>query len=348
MKFDEITLTGTPYQMGMQFGEQCGERIHNLLQEVLVGDVEAQLKKARYFIPMYEKYFPEMLEELYGTAEGAGISRDESLFLQTRWDLDSVPQGECTSYAVKAPASKNGAVFAGINKDVNEFSREQMVIVHMHPKNGMRKLICAYYGSLAGPGMNEMGVCFFGNSLYGPQSKPGIPQPMMMRTILDSKSTDEAVERLTAIMAQGNLNSNGNATICDERGNMCCLEHINGMHAVVKPDERGFLAHSNNLISNNEGMCTIERPELSGNTVGRQKRMEQIFNDNLGDIDEDVIKQVLRDHRGGAFAICRHDAVMLGRKPSCTILSFIGRPDKKTALIAKGNPCENEYYEYKI
>lgn len=348
MKFDEITLSGTPYEMGVQFGQICKDKIKALLDVTLAEDREKKLSKVKYFIPMYEKYMPEMLEELYGTAEGAGITKEESMFLQTRWDLDSIPEGQCTSYAVRSPATKNGAVYCGINKDVNEFSREQMVIVHMIPKNGLRKLICAYYGSLAGPGMNENGVCFMGNSLYGDPYSAGIPQPMLMRIILDSRSTEEAVSRLTSIIEEGNMNSNGNATICDQNGDMCCLEHMCGMYAVVRPDEKGYLAHSNNVISNHEGMLKMEHAELSGNTFGRQRRMSELFEENLGNIDEEVIKTVLSDHEGGAFAICRHDAVMLGRKPSCTIVSFIGRPDKKTALIAKGNPCENEYYEYEV
>ncbi len=348
MKFPEITLTGTPYEMGLQFGRQCGAEIRKLLQAVLPEERETALKKTAYFLPLYEAYMPEMLEELYGTAEGAGISREESLFLQTRWDLSSVPAGQCTSYAIKAPAARNGAVYAGINKDVNAFSREQMILVHMVPKTGKRKLICAYYGSLAGPGMNDRGVCFFGNSLYGDAPKPGIPQPMLMRLILDSATTQEAVTRLTALMDAGVLNSNGNATICDEAGDMCCLEHIGGNYAILRPGERGFLVHANHVISGKAELLSREHPELSGNTFGRQARMEQLFSEQAGSLDEKAIAAVLRDHEGGAFAICRHDAVMLGRQPSCTILSFIGRPDRKTALIAKGNPCENEYYEYRV
>ncbi len=349
MIFREITVSGTPYEMGKQFGEQCRDEIRNLLNKVLVPEKrEDMLKRAMSFVELYNRYFPDMLEELYGTAEGAGITKEESVLLQTRWDLDSAPVGECTSYAIKAPASKNGRIFAGINKDVNEFSRENMVMLHMVPKNGPRKLIAAYYGSMAGPGMNEYGTCFFGNSLYGDTPSRTIPQPMMMRLILESKNTAEALERMINVSKDGLMNTCGNSTICDAKGDMCCFEHINGCFDAVRPDERGFLAHANNVISKNPELLAREHPDQSGNTFGRQRRMTELFEQNFGNIDEEVIKSVLRDHEGLPFAICRHDAVMLGRTPSCTILSFICMPAEGKALASKGNPCENEYVEYTV
>lgn len=351
MEFSKITVSGTPFEMGCAFGKACEPSIRSLLLNVLSDAPDDKRKKTLKFIPLYEKYCPDLLEEARGIAHAVNLSIEDALLLQTRWELNTMPSGECTSFACASPAAKNGRVFAGMNKDVTAAAREQMVLLHMKPHMGPRKLLIAYPGSMAGPGMNEYGVCFFGNSLYGGRVRNySIPQPVMMRLILQQKTAAEARDCLLSIHQDGHIGFNGNATICDATGDMYCVEMFGDQIAVAQPDpDKGFLVHANNLITKVPSMLEIETPEKSGNTLGRTRRMTELFERQLGELDEEALKNILRDHEGGAFGICRHNGCLPGREaPSLTAMSCVAMPAEGRVWFCKGNPCENPYHLYTV
>ena len=350
MEFRKITVSGTPFEMGYAFAKACEEEIRSLLLDVLSDSAEEKLKKATRFTLLYERYFPDMLEEARGVAQALDISLAQSLLLQVRWDLDTMPADECTSFACAGCATKDGRIFSGMNKDVTEIARDMMILLHMIPETGPRKLLIAYPGSMAGPGMNEYGVCFFGNALYGGRARNySIPQPMMMRLILEQSNACEAKNRLLAIHQEGHIGFNGNATICDASGDMYCVEMFGDQIAVAEPEkEKDFLVHANNLITNIPSMLEIETPNKSGNTIGRTERMTNLFENKKGQLDEEIIKNVLRDHEGLPFAICRHNGQRPGRQPSYTAMSCVAMPAEGKVWFCKGNPCENQYHLYTV
>jgi len=353
MEFRKITVSGTPFEMGYAFGQACEEGIRSVLADVLADAPEEKLQKALRFQPLYERYFPDMLEEARGIAQALDIPFAHSLLLQTRWDLNLASANECTSFACAGPATKDGRIFAGMNKDIPEKSRERMVLLHMKPASGPRKLLIAYPGSMAGPGMNEYGVCFFGNALYGGRLRMGsIPQPMMMRLILEQRCAADAKERLLSVHQDGHIGFNGNATICDAQGDMYCVEMFGDQIAVATPDpEKGFLAHANNLITRVPSMLEIETPHASGNSIGRTNRMTALFEEHLGQLDEEKLKDVLRDHDGAPFGICRHNGSLPGlpnRAPTSTGMSCVAMPAEGRVWFCKGNPCENPYFLHTV
>lgn len=350
MEFCKITVSGTPFEMGYAFAKACEEQTRSLLDEVLLDAAEEKMEKTLQFVPLYERYFPNMLEESRGIAEALDIPLAQSLLLQTRWDLNTMPANECTSFACAGSATKNGRIFSGMNKDVTEKARDRMILLHMIPKSGPRKLLIAYPGSMAGPGMNEHGVCFFGNGLYGGRVRNySIPQPVMMRLILEESYAEAAKNRLLSIHQEGHIGFNGNATICDAKGDMYCVEMFGDQIAVAEPEQdNDFLVHANNLITKVPSMLKIETPEKSGNTIGRTERMTKLFEEQKGQLNEETIKNILRDHEGGAFAICRHNGQRPGRQPSFTAMSCVAMPAEGKVWFCKGNPCENPYQLYTV
>lgn len=350
MEFCKIEVAGTSFEMGCSFGEATEREIRGLLSALLEKEGNSKLQRALRFQPLYERYFPEMLEELRGIAYALNLPLAHSLLLQTRWDLDTMPSDDCTSFACAGPATKNGRVLAGMNKDVAAEARDMMVLLHMKPKTGPRKLFVAYPGSMAGPGMNEHGVCFFGNSLYGGHKRShSIPQPVMMRIVLEQYTAADAKDRLLSIHRDGHIGFNGNATVCDAQGDMYCVEMFGDQIAVTTAElDKGYLVHANNLISKVPSMLEIETPSQSGNTLGRTARMTELFACQHGQLDAEKLKNILQDHEGGAFAICRHNGRMPGRAPTWTGMSCVAMPTEGHIWFCKGNPCENPYFLHEV
>ena len=350
MEFRKVTVSGTPFEMGFQYAKECEEAIHSVLCGLLSQDAEDKMDKALRFLPLYERYFPDMLEEARGVAAALSLPLSHALLLQTRWELKNMSLNECTSFACAGTATRGGRIFAGMNKDVPISSRDSMVLLHMKPSVGPRKLLIAYPGSMAGPGMNEHGVCYFGNSLYGGRlRKYVIPQPLVMRLVLEQTCSRDAKDLLLAIHAEGHIGHNGNATICDARGDMYCVEIFGDQIAVATPKEgQDFLVHANNLITDVPSMRKIETPERSGNTVGRTARLTELFLKSHGALDEEALKDALCDHEGLPFSICRHNGQRPGRSPSFTAMSCVAMPAEGRILFCKGNPCENPYFLHTV
>jgi hypothetical protein len=73
----------------------------------------------------------------------------------------------------------------------------------------------------------------------------------------------------------------------------------------------------------------------------RYERYLQVLTDTTGDIDLERTKTLLRDHGAGPgrASICKHAPEFQ------TLGSVIFRPAQRSALIAKGRPCETDYCE---
>ncbi len=345
MRFDVVTVRGTPRAMGRSFGEQCGEKIRACLAQVLGQDApDSKLRRAEAFVPVYQRYFPDGLEEIQGTAEGAGISFPEALLLQTRWEIATVPDPDaCTAFSCCAPVTRRSECYAGMNKDVSEQSRENMVILRMIPGKGPRKLMVAYYGSMAGPGMNEHGVSFFGNSLYGGVARFSVPQPVLMRVLLDCPDMESCVDRAGIIEEDGMVGFSGNFLMSDRSGRAVCIEMMSELYALVYPEPgKGFIAHANHLRTENAAMRAMEKTGYRGNTLGRQARLEALIGEARGSVDARALMRMLADHEGAPHGICRHGAPIMGDE-AVTAMSYIAAPKEAGAWVVKGTPCNGEY-----
>lgn len=75
-----IKVSGTPYERGFQYGSQAKERIHKVIEEYKVlfekeafitWDKAYELSKP--YRKEIEKYRPDLVEEMQGIADGAGL-----------------------------------------------------------------------------------------------------------------------------------------------------------------------------------------------------------------------------------------------------------------------------------
>ena len=83
-----IKVSGTPYERGFQYGSQAKERIHKVIDEYKVlfekeafitWDKAYELSKP--YRKEIEKYRPDLVEEMQGIADGAGLDFNTILTL---------------------------------------------------------------------------------------------------------------------------------------------------------------------------------------------------------------------------------------------------------------------------
>ena len=116
-RYAEVTVAGTPRQMGEQIGEALREQIRGFdaialerVRKTVDVSPERALNMARRCIDDVCGYAPHMLEELEGMAHASTVSLERLMLLQIRNQLqpDGVSAGGgCTSLALGPAAGRS-------------------------------------------------------------------------------------------------------------------------------------------------------------------------------------------------------------------------------------------------
>lgn len=104
-----VKVKGTARERGYQFGVQMKEQIiTNYINQTEYYKNKEQFdykkweKMAERYVPMIEKWAPEVLEEMRGLAEGAEMEFDQILALTTAYENHLQETGERQMYSVFA------------------------------------------------------------------------------------------------------------------------------------------------------------------------------------------------------------------------------------------------------
>lgn len=93
-RYREIEVSGPPKELGRQIGEAAREETRGFCEIALARvnktvriSRERAIGIARQSLEFAERYRPDLIEELQGTAEAAGVSLDDLMLLQVRNQL---------------------------------------------------------------------------------------------------------------------------------------------------------------------------------------------------------------------------------------------------------------------
>jgi isopenicillin-N N-acyltransferase-like protein len=121
--------SGTPYEIGKQYGAACRDNIVKSINELIASigmtrkvSKEEILANTRKYLPLVERFDSDLIEMMKGQAEGAGVTFDEILMLMCRFELGIYYQRVtclCTSFAVTGKATRGGKTIIGQNFDLN-------------------------------------------------------------------------------------------------------------------------------------------------------------------------------------------------------------------------------------
>lgn len=353
-RFPELTVAGSPIDMGRQIGEHFRSQIVQFSELVLdrfnkgtTRPISWQRAEevARRSFDLVDDVFPGPLDELRGTAESSGVSLDRLMVLNARNMLGDTSEG-CTSIMVGSEASESGKGFAGQNWDNDPAMGPLSAVITRKGEEGSSFTSWMQPGLVAYMGFNSAGIGICMNALNGPSDSAGLPWYFFVRSILESSSSAAAVSAvesspraLTAnaamITAEGPLN----------------MEITPGSVESIRADSEsgGVLVHTNHCVhpsleSNNSEFSD----RIYGQSFDRRDRGLVILTENMttSKLTLDHAKDLLSDHDGFPTSICRHpnDEPTTGWQR--TVISIILEPGDNRMHVSNGNPCENNYEIY--
>lgn len=334
-----IHVKGSHYDTGFQIGTQLKK---NLLQEVAEmkeePDWEEIRAEAELFLAYSRKYVPEYVAEAKGAADAAGLEL-EDLFptlCEELWDENYRFTKGCSDLIASNDVTADGSVLAAHNNDTSPSTQELVTIIH-YQVDGEPEIVAVGYGGLGiSVGYNSAGISLTGNQVDSNDMRVGVPRLLLVRKILAARTIGQAID--AAILKE--RASNYNQVITDWNGEIYSIEGSATDYAPLYSTE-GTLVHTNHYVA--PWMRKFEYdPHGITSSIVRYNRGTRLLKNNRGRITVDLLKQFLSDHVNYPGSICRHGVYVK------TTFSVIINLTTGTMLLARGNPCEVEYNEYKL
>lgn len=358
-RYRELEVIGEPRTLGRQIGEAlreeirefCGMAVELVRKTVAISDANIELT-IRESLRYAEEYAPHQVEELRGMAEGARVSLDAICLLQTRNQMLPDSDSGCSSLSVPTLAVGSGATVNGLagsvgpayvaqNWDSDPALDRFTVVLTRRPTGRPALTTITQAGLIAYIGFNDRGLGLCLNTLPAPARRLGVPHYFTVRGIYESSSLDEAVEAVRR--AHRAIPASIMLTTPQGPAN---LEVTIDEVQVLRDGPRGCVLHANHCRHPRFERYDREFPELI-ESHARQTRLEQWIEARAEPLDIAAIQTLLRDHEGYPRSICRHANDHPRHGFWKTVFSVIMAPSAGRMWIARGNPCEASYEEYR-
>jgi isopenicillin-N N-acyltransferase like protein len=349
-----IFLRGSHREIGLQYGEACREQIQHSIDNAhkLLEDTVHQLQlswegasiQARKYIPFVEERFPQYVEEIQGIADGANVSYDDIAVVNAMEavTMDALHLVKCTSLSISQERSTSGHVLVAHNEDWLPDDEPDLVILHISSNDEPPILAMTYGALLPNIGFNADGIAQCCDSVYPNDVRIGAPRIIVSRAVLAARTPADAIRRALSPQRAAGYNH----LIVHDSGELYNVE-VSSRRFAVLSSEDGSIVHTNHYLHPTMQVIESEPDELVATRVRyfRAQRMLRLVECH----STDSIKLILRDHVNFPDSICNHaenDINPLDREK--TITSLIMDLTERKLYAAWGNPCENEYHEYRL
>ncbi|MTI80871.1 MAG: hypothetical protein FH758_08305 [Firmicutes bacterium] len=350
-KFQVIECKGTPYQIGLQWGEGCKESINKAMELTFGGlsyvnntTKEDVISNALKFLPKVKNFDPDLIEMIKGQADGAGISFEEAFALKCGLDLGTYYNNLsslCTSFAATGKATENGKTVLGQN--IDWFPGTPLDLIKIIHSDGSKQLSLVLWGIIEYTlSSNGYGICANGTWANIDKYLFNIPLGCYVPKAMRQKTMDYAMEILRT-----NARGLGYYHLASAENKIMGIESTQNDYEILSP-ENDVLVHANHYLT--DRFKKIDAVNLVvPDSLTRVETINQLINERYGEINPAIMMAILSDHNDYPISICRHvDETKPIQFHSETLASFIMVPEDKKMYIAYGNPCQYKYIEYRL
>ena len=334
--FPVIKIRGTAEERGKQQGTILKDRIHRTVefyqQQFQLSEHEI-LGIADQFRKSTEAFREDISLEIYAMARAAMIDPLWIYALNGRTELLNLNPMECTTLVFKKQR------LMGQNWDWHSEMEELAVILDIEKEDGHRILTMTEPGMIGKIGMNHCGVGVCLNFMTVEDYRPsGIPLHVILRSILDSKSVNEA-QTLIEPHLRGKV---GNIVISNGTGDVVDLELGGDDYFSIPVDD--LFVHTNHFLTKIDYDL-----KLFPSSTGRYNRARELLG-RLDDPSIDSIKEILKDRGNGDAPICRtrFSHPWLIDDTSITVTTIVMDLENLQFHITRGNPLDNPFSVFSL
>ncbi|MCL3778057.1 MULTISPECIES: C45 family peptidase [unclassified Actinomyces] len=348
-----------PYERGRSIGQQAKTYIDRSLDlyarifhHYALLDWPEVVEHAQDFRGVIKDYSPDILAEIDGIADGAGVGRGDILALNVRseimFGLKVDPAGECTSFFAGPSSTFDGHVLLGQNWDWKPDCLDTTIVMDIRQgPDAPAYITIVEAGLVAKTGFNSAGIGLTTNTLISPEDKgkPAVPYHVFLRAVLNCTSLDQVEKILTSSCRS----ASANYLVASSSGRGFSVETWPGSGSNVAhvTPSKGVIGHSNCFV------CDVPFDDIGAIEIpdgpARVKELKAALEEASGSITVAALHRISQSH-GDLFpnGICRHpDETQEPITRLATITSSIYDLTTLTAYICLGTPCRHDLAEYR-
>lgn len=348
-----VRAGGDPHERGEQIGRQTAERVR---KSISVYDQTFRHHTGRGwsdirdyatdYLPAITAYDPDIVPEMRGLADGAGVAFEDVLALNTRTEvmfgLKQAGWSECTSFGVSG-ARAGGRVLVGQNWDWRPVTATTSVLVECAPSDGPAYVTYVEAGLLAKIGYNSAGIAVMANLLITDKDRgrPGVPFHVVLRALMKATTLDVAMDAVR----RADRSASANYLLADANGEVVNLETGPGDVDTIQRTEPtdGVVCHANSFCTALPGTVDLGLETLP-DSPRRANRLATLIAEEPGEITPERLCAFLRDHDGHPGSICRHpDPAQHPVEQLGTNASLVVDVAARLMWLAVGPPCTNAH-----
>lgn len=300
------------------------------------------------------------LDEIEGLADGAGVSHEDIVFLNSQYDMLLMRGGEkavqallCSAFAAWDDATKSGDLILGHNDDGARFTDQFLVLLDAKPQAGhnfCEPVIPGYLGYHAV--VNDVGFCAVGNALekcpVANEAKVGVPIWIIFRQLAQfGNDVESAIEFL-----RGANTGTVFSFLLVDRDRNAAIVHRSPQNMVVIRPKQDYLVMTNHALSDEIKPHLVLR-EIPSSTHHRFDSMQKAVKARLGRIDDKAGIEIMSTHYDASTGEdnpsgntpCRHYEYEGRLSGTCRSAVVKLSKRKLTLHIALGNPCIAQWIE---
>lgn len=355
---NEITLSGSGYELGLQHGTVLKNEIADIVTKwtentsnVLNRDANEVLKEFMeygQFSATIQEWTPELHEEVRGIADGSGQDFDHIMVLNLLDEfwvyLDNPDNHHCSDMGV--PARNGNPALVAQNMDIEGYTDGFQTLIRLERTSERpEQLLITHPGLIVLNGLNEKGIGVVVNTIMQLNaSQAGLPVAFIIRKILSSSNKSEILEFIQSVP-----HASGQNYIIGVEGDVFDFEASAGKVVTFNPEnENGTVYHTNHPIVNDNIKPWHERynPNLgkealpiASNSYIRFTSLENGIKTSE-DITAENVMNVLRSKDDPSNPVCRSWRPGKGFTFASTIMSL---GEKPMLYVTAGPPDESEY-----
>lgn len=325
-----VHFRGTRYEMGFRFGSSLAKNNRFVLNNVPFPITAERKEFARACVPFYREYFPEILEEISGLADGQQCEAE--LIQAVLFSMYAIPPSCCCScFAV----SDGAHILLGRNSDfIPVLEKLNMNVIYRFPQNGSH----SFTGNTTAfieieDGVNDCGLAAGLTSVYPTMRKPGLNAGMLLRFFLEKcEDTEEVIRQLGRLP----VSSSQTFTIADSKGGTAVIECGPQYTKVIRPSKERPFVCATNIFSSKE-MSALWKTGI--NTWRAEERYETLFRSltaRKGRMDLLAAQNLLAGKEG---FLCQYDR----QNGTDTVWSVVYDLSGKGIYRTEGNPGRRKF-----
>ncbi len=357
-KLKVLPLEGTPRNRGLIHGRTMREQIHELLHLWKIELARHSKIEADAFIKRFVSrsdyaaavriWTPELLEEIKGIAEGAGVDFDTMFVFQLADECyangKTIAQDRCSSLGFSMRDQQAACIAQ--NMDIESYTDGFQLVLHIkHQDLDMESYVLTLAGCIGLNGMNNKAIGICCNML--PQlnnCRDGLPVACVVRGVLQQRTEDEAIGFLHRIK-----HASGQNYVLGGPTNVYSFECSAGQISRFKPSRREDVVwHTNHPLVNDDYIsdyrALLERgtnlENVEPNTRNRLQALERRFTVDSVGWGVPFVKEALTSHDSVEYPVCRPKGQEYAFTFASTIMVLSEEPEFH---VAPGPPDVTPY-----